>query len=126
MSLIETRMLNLRSGSNLYKNEYRPSRYGAWDLFKVQDKQQGSIVTQELRDKAKLSNGRTLEFPVIDFDGSISIGSARTVTIADSENESHIVQITFVPYAFGFTQVPAMFMNNEIGLQEDFDIKMKK
>ena len=126
MSLVDSRMLALRSGSNLYKNEYRPSRYGALDVFMVQDKQAGGIITQEMRDKAKASNGRTLEYPVIDFDGSIQIGSARTVTIQDSENTSHMVSVTFVPYTFGFTQTPAMFMNNEIQLQEDFDVKMKK
>ena len=53
-------------------------------------------------------------------------GSTRTVTIADSENTSKMVQITFATYAWGFTIAPAMYMNNEIGIQKDFETKMMK
>jgi hypothetical protein len=37
-----------------------------------------------------------------------------------------MVQINFATYAFGFTITPAMYMNNEIGLQRDFETKMMK
>ena len=124
MSLVLTRTQNMRANSNFDKNELRGSRYGALNAFMTQSEDPNGILTQELKDKARISIGSTLETPVIDYDGSISIGNTRTVTISDSENTSHMVSITFATYAWGFTIVPAMFMNNEISMQRDFETKM--
>lgn len=126
MSLVLTRIQNIRANSNMDKFEYRPSRYGALNAFMVQSKDPTGILTEELKQKARTSIGNTLETPVIDYDGTISIGNTRSVTIADSENTSKMVQITFATYAWGFTIAPAMYMNNEIGIQKDFETKMMK
>lgn len=126
MSLLATRMQNMRSSSNLDKNEIRPSRYGALDVFMQQSADPAGILTPELRQKAEQSIGRTLETPVIDYDAGITIGNTRSVTIEDSENTSKMHSITFATYSFGFTIVPAMYMNNEISMQRDFEAKMNK
>ena len=126
MSLVLTRIQNIRANSNLDKFEYRPSRYGALNAFMVQSEDPTGILTEELKQKARTSIGSTLETPVIDYDADITIGSTRTLTIADSENTSKMVQITFATYAWGFTIAPAMYMNNEIGIQKDFETKMMK
>lgn len=126
MSLVLTRIQNIRANSNLDKFEYRPSRYGALNAFMVQSEDPTGILTEELKRKARTSIGNTLETPVIDYDADITIGSTRTLTIADSENTSKMVQITFATYAWGFTIAPAMYMNNEIGIQKDFETKMMK
>lgn len=126
MSLVLTRIQNIRAKSNLDKFEYRPSRYGALNAFMVQSDDPTGILTPELKEKARTSIGNTLETPVIDYDGTISIGNTRSVTIADSENTSKMVQITFTTYSWGFTIVPAMYMNNEIGIQKDFETKFMK
>ena len=126
MSLVLTRIQNIRANSNLDKFEYRPSRYGALNAFMVQSKDPTGILTEELKQKARISIGNTLETPVIDYDADITIGSTRTLTIADSENTSKMVQITFATYAWGFTIAPAMYMNNEIGIQKDFETKFMK
>lgn len=126
MSLVLTRIQNIRANSNLDKFEYRPSRYGALNAFMVQSEDPTGILTEELKQKARTSIGNTLETPVIDYDADITIGSTRTLTIADSENTSKMVQITFTTYAWGFTIAPAMYMNNEIGIQKDFETKMMK
>lgn len=126
MSLVLTRIQNIRANSNLDKFEYRPSRYGALNAFMVQSEDPTGILTEELKQKARTSIGNTLETPVIDYDADINIGSTRTLTIADSENTSKMVQITFATYAWGFTIAPAMYMNNEIGIQKDFETKMMK
>lgn len=126
MSLVLTRIQNIRANSNLDKFEYRPSRYGALNAFMVQSEDPTGILTEELKQKARTSIGNTLETPVIDYDAGITIGSTRTLTIADSENTSKMVQITFATYAWGFTIAPAMYMNNEIGIQKDFETKMMK
>lgn len=126
MGLLATRMQNMRSTSNLDKNEIRPSRYGALDVFMQQSADPAGILTPELRQKAEQSIGRTLETPVIDYDAGITIGNTRSVTIEDSENTSKMHTITFATYSFGFTIVPAMYMNNEISMQRDFEAKMNK
>lgn len=126
MSLVLTRIQNIRANSNLDKFEYRPSRYGALNAFMVQSEDPTGILTEELKQKARTSIGNTLETPVISYDDDITIGSTRTLTIADSENTSKMVQITFATYAWGFTIAPAMYMNNEIGIQKDFETKMMK
>lgn len=126
MSLVLTRIQNIRSTSNIDKNEYRASRYGALNAFMVQSNDPTGILTPELKKKARTSIGNILEIPVIDYDADISIGNQRTLTIADSENTSRMVQITFATYAWGFTITPAMYMNNEIGIQRDFETKMMK
>lgn len=126
MSLVLTRIQNIRANSNLDKFEYRPSRYGALNAFMVQSEDPTGILTEELKQKARTSIGNILETPVINYDADITIDSTRTLTIADSENTSKMVQITFATYAWGFTIAPAMYMNNEIGIQKDFETKMMK
>lgn len=126
MSLVLTRIQNIRSNSNLDKYEYRPSRYGALDAFIQQSNDPTGILTPELKEKARTSIGNILETPVIDYDKDITIDNTRTLTIDDSENTSKMVQISFATYAFGFTIAPAMYMNNEIGIQKDFETKMMK
>jgi len=126
MSLINTRIQNLRAKSNLDKNELRPSRYGALDLFMVQSNDPSGILTPELKQTAERSIGSTLQTPVFDFDGTITIGNTRSATIADSENNSQMMTITFATYSWGFTIVPAMYMNNEMSMQADFERKFNK
>lgn len=126
MSLVLTRIQNIRANSNMDKFEYRPSRYGALNAFMVQSEDPTGILTEELKQKARTSIGNTLETPVIDYDGTISIGNTRSVTITDSENTSKMVQITFTTYSWGFTIAPAIYMNNEIGIQKDFETKFMK
>lgn len=126
MSLINTRIQNIRAKGNLDKNELRPSRYGGLDLFMQQSADPAGILTDEMKEKAMNSIGNTFQVPVIDYDGGITIGNTRSVTIADSENTSQLFTVTFATYAWGFTMVPAAFMNNEISLQQDFERKFKK
>lgn len=126
MSLINTRIQNVRASSNLDKNELRPSRYGGLNLFMQQSEDPAGILTPELKEKAEKSIGNTLETPVIDYDGGVTIGNTRSVTIADSENTSQMHTITFATYSWGFTIVPATYMNNEVSIQRDFERKFNK
>ena len=126
MSLVATRIQNIRANSNLDKYELRPSRYGALDAFMVQSNDPTGILTEELKQRARTSIGNTLETPVINYDADITIGSTRSLTIEDSENTSAMVEITFTTYSWGFTIAPAMYMNNEISIQRDFETKFMK
>jgi len=128
MSLILTRTQNMRAAyeGKYDHNELRASRYGALDHFQIETNNPAGIITADLKEKAARSIGSTLQVPVIDYDGGISIGNTRSVTIADSENTSKLVTISFSTYTFGFTIVPALFMNNEISMQQDFNRKLEK
>lgn len=126
MSLVLTRIQNILAQSNVDKYEYRASRYGALNAFMVQSDDPTGILTPELKQKARTSIGTILQTPVIDYDADITIGNTRTLTIEDSENTSRFIDITFATYAWGFTIAPAMYMNNEIDIQRDFNTKMMK
>lgn len=126
MSIVATRIQNIRAKSALDKNELRPSRYGALDFFMNDTDAPEGIISQELKEKAWSSIGSTLEVPVIKFDSGISIGNSRSLTIADSENTSALFTVTFTTMAWGFTMTPALYHNNEIGYQKDFDAKFIK
>lgn len=126
MSLVLTRIQNTLAQSNVDKYEYRASRYGALNAFMVQSDDPTGILTPELKQKARTSIGTVLQTPVIDYDADITIGNTRTLTIQDSENTSRFIDITFATYAWGFTITPAMYMNNEIDIQRDFNTKMMK
>jgi hypothetical protein len=126
MSLVLTRIQNTLANSRLDKYEYRASRYGALDAFMVQSNDPTGILTPELKEKARTSIGTKLQTPVIDYDAGITISETRSLKIVDSENTSRFVDITFTTYSWGFTIAPAMYMNNEIGIQRDFDAKLMK
>jgi len=126
MSLILSRMQNFRAMSPLDKWVERPSRYGAWDLFLRETDGPMSIISPELQARAQQAQGNTLEVPVYDKDGSVTINNARTVTISDDENTTAMQSITFTTYEFGFTMVPAQYSNNEMAYQRDFNQKMLK
>ena len=126
MSLVLTRIQNVLAQSNLDKNEYRASRYGALDAFVAQSNDPNGILTPEMKEKARTSIGKTLITSVIDYDGGISISHDRPLIIQDSENTSRHLAINFATYSFGFTITPAMYMNNEISIQRDFQAKLMK
>lgn len=112
--------------SNVDKYEYRASRYGALSAFMSQSNDPGGILTDDIKEKARTSTGKSLLTTVIDYDGGISISHDRPLVITDSENTSRHLQINFATYSFGFTIAPAMYMNNEIGIQRDFQTKLMK
>jgi hypothetical protein len=126
MSLLATRMQNLRSTSRLDQWEVRASQYGALDLTMVQTADPNGLVSRDLAEKAVRSIGRTLEVPVINYNSGISISNARSLTISDAYNTSAMQSISFVTYSWGFTIVPSHFMNNELAIQDEFNRQMEQ
>lgn len=127
MSLIATRVQNWRVNAPQFdKNMTRPSEYGALDFFVQQTESGRSFITPELRDKALASIGTTLQIPVINFDGDVTVSNTRSCVIADNENTSALYTVVFATYAVGFTMVPALYMNNNITYAHDFQRKIEK
>lgn len=126
MSLAATILNSIRiKNDKLDKNEHRLSEYGAFDFF-VQQSKSNPLLTSEMKEQAVRSMGKTLQMPVINYDGTISVSNVRSCTVADAENTSALVGLVFATYAVGFTVVPAMYSNNEIDMQADIERKFLK
>lgn len=126
MTLVATKLQNVRVANPEFdKNEHRLSEYGALDFF-YQQSQRGGLLTPEMKAIARESAGKSLQIPVINYDGDIAVSNVRSCVIPDAENTSALYDVTFVTYAVGFTMVPAMYSNNEISYNNDFAKKVKK
>lgn len=127
MSLVATRLQNWRvENPNFDKNMTRPKEYGALDFFIEQTNAANSIISPNLRDRAFASIGNTVQVPVINYDGDVTVANTRSCVIADDENTSALYTVNWATYAVGFTMVPAAYMNNEISYEHDFRRKMEK
>lgn len=127
MSLVATRLQNWRvENPELDRNMSRPLEYGALDFFIGQTNAANSILSPELKERAFASIGNTVQVPVIDYDGSVTVSNTRSCTISDDENTSAIFTVVWTTYSVGFTMVPAAYMNNEISYDHDFIRKMEK
>nr|DAL03745.1 MAG TPA: major capsid protein [Caudoviricetes sp.] len=126
MTLVATKIQAIREkNTRLDKNENRLSDYGALNFFRVQS-QRAPILTEKMREDAKRSAGADIQVPVLKYDGTVTVSNTRTCTVADAENTSALVDVTFVTYAVGFTMVPGQYSNNDIDYEKDFWAKMQK
>lgn len=127
MSLLATRLQNWRvKNPELDRNMARPLEYGALDFFIEQTYSPNSIISPNLSERAFASMGNTVQVPVINYDGDVSVSNTRTCVIADDENTSALYTVVWKTYAVGFTMVPALYLNNEIDYEQDFARKMEK
>ena len=127
MSLVATKIQNWRvNNPDFDKNMARPLEYGALDFFASQTEAANSIITDELKQKALNSMGTTVQIPVINYDGDVTVANTRSCVIEDNENTSALYSLVFTTYQVGFTMVPAAYSNNEIDYQRDFNRKMEK
>ncbi len=126
MSLAATVLQNIRvKNPDFDKNEHRLSVYGALDFF-IEQSERDPLLTAEMKRQAMDSMGKTLQIPVINYDGDVTVSNVRSCTVSDAENTSALVGVTFATYAIGFTVVPAMYSNNEIDMATDVEKKLKK
>ena len=127
MSLIATRVQNWRVQNPQFdRNMTRPAEYGALDFFIAQTQAANSILPPDVRDKAFASIGNTVQIPVINYDGDVTVSNVRSCVIEDSENTSALYTVVFATYAVGFTMVPSAYLNNEISYDHDFMRKIEK
>lgn len=127
MSLVATRLQNWRiENPEFDRNMARPLEYGALDFFIDQTNSSTSIINPELRDRAFASIGNTVQIPVINYDGDVTVSNVRSCVIGDDENTSALYTVNWVTLAVGFTMVPSLYMNNEISYEHDFARKMEK
>ena len=127
MSLIATRLQNWRvENPEFDRNMARPREYGALDFFIEQTNAANSIINPNLRDCAFESIGNTVQIPVINYDGDVTVQNVRSCVIGDDENTSALFTVNWVTLAVGFTMVPQLYRNNEISYEHDFARKIEK
>ena len=127
MSLVATRLQNWRVENPQFdKNMARPYEYGALDFFIEQTNAANSIINPNLRDRAFQSIGNTVQIPVINYDGDVTVSNVRSCVIGDDENTSALYTVNWVTLSVGFTMVPQLYRNNEISYDHDFARKMEK
>ena len=127
MSLVATRLQNWRiEDPELDRNMARPLEYGALDFFIEQTDAPNSIINPNLRNRAFASIGNTVQVPVINYDGDVTVSNTRSCVVSDDENTSALYTVVWKTFSVGFTMVPTLYMNNEIDYQHDFQRKMEK
>lgn len=117
-----TRLQEFRSmyNSQYDRNEVKRSEYGALEFFQKETDRMGSIVNDDLKRKARASMGSDLKIPVMDKK-TVTLGASRTLTIADDENESKLVTVSFTTLSGGFTMYPARYFNNDMAYQDHYN-----
>lgn len=125
MSLVQTLMQPLwaKYTPQLDKNEVRKSRYGVWDFFQQQSNLADGILDEATKANIAKSFGNTVQVSVLDTK-DVTISNVRSCTIADDENTSKKLALTFITYSFGFTMIKNQYYNNNIGYQTDFNRKL--
>lgn len=127
MSLIATRLQDWRIKNPQFdRNMTRPLEYGALDFFVEETNAPNSIIDPNLKARAFESMGNTVQIPVINYDGGVTVSNVRSCVIGDAENTSALYTIIWATYSVGFTMVPALYLNNEIGYEQDFNRKLEK
>lgn len=127
MSLINTLVQNWRiKNPQLDKNMTRPQEYGALNFFIDQTEMVGGLLTPDLRQRAMNSIGTTIEIPVIDYDGNVTISNVRSCVIEDAENTSQLYTVVFATYAWGFTMTPSLYLKNDVSYEHDLFRKLEK
>lgn len=124
MSLALTRIQDIIGQSRLDKNEVAPRQFGALDLFINQSRRSDSLIDDETKARVRNSANTTVKFPVLKYNGDVTVANSRSCTIANGESTSAFQPATFVTYFVGVSMVPSLYMNNEIAYMRDLRKKL--
>ncbi|AHK11378.1 major capsid protein [Flavobacterium sp. phage 1/32] len=104
-------------------NEWRFTQSGLLTAVKEMTESPLSLVTQDIKDKALASEGRSLKIPVIK-QGELTIKNQRTCNISDFENESALVTVDWTTLVVDISMVKAQYAKNEITYLQDLNKKL--
>ena len=125
MSLAATKLQDLRvnyQGRFDAANLQNPA-YGLLEMARDMSEGQNSIITQEIQRQADLSNGADIQTSVLKR-GNVTINNVRSCTIQCSDNESDLVTISFKTISADICMKPVVYINNEIGYNQDLIKKL--
>lgn len=128
MSLLKTYLLEMRTKlpNPVERDEWRFTRYGLLESAREMTNSPQSIITEELKQKAKESEGRLLKIPVMKIGDDITINSVRSCNIGTLENETDLVTVTWVTLVADISMMKSQYHINEIAYLEDLRRKLLK
>lgn len=121
-NLVATVLQSYISGytGKMDKNEQRPSKYGALDLFKSQSNDPNGILDTQTKANIEKSFNVSVQVPVVNFK-DITIGNVRSCNLQTEGLTSALVTLTAVTYVWGFLAYPEQHYENYVGYQESIN-----
>jgi hypothetical protein len=125
MSLLETLKQDIRVKipNPVERDEWRFTRYGLLTAAKEMTASPMSIVTSDLKEKAAVSEGLSLQIPVFKI-GEVTVGNARTCNIGGLENTTEMVNVTWTTLTADISMKKAEHYVNEVNYLEDLNKKL--
>ncbi len=125
MALIDTYIQNARASypSMLDRDELRLTRFGLVETAIAHTASPMSILSQDVKAKALLSQGVLLQIPVRKK-GTVSITNVRSCVFAPYESSTDLIDLTWTTLVGNISMVPAQYLKNEVGYIADFAAKL--
>ena len=126
MSLAKTYLQDLRVKypSNLDRDELRRTRTGLLTSALEMTQSPKSIISDDFKQRAKVSQGRNLDVPVM-TKGAVTIKNARSCDVACTQSESDMVRVVWKTAVVDVCMVPSQYDKNEIGYLADLNKKLR-
>lgn len=123
--LLDTYLQEIRAvyPNGFDRNEWRFTQSGLLTAVKEMTDSPFSLVTEDLKQKALLSEGRDLKIPVIK-QGELTIKNQRSCDISDYENETALVTVNWATLVVDVSMVKAQYAKNEITYLQDLNKKL--
>lgn len=126
MSLINTRLLELRPKADVDKYEIKGTRNGSLALAQSQTADAMGVISPELQEQVRGAIGRDVKIPVIDYEATTIANTSQPVVVVGDPSTSQLMTVSFTDYYFGFRIFPAAHENNEISMQREFNQQMRR
>lgn len=127
MSLLATYLQDIRAQfpNPVENDEWRFTRYGMFQAVKEMTESPMGIVTEDLKQKALESEGRTLSIPVTQY-GDVTVNNVRSCTIGSLDNTSALVDVTWSTLSIDISMNSAEHHKNEISFLQDLNKKIQR
>jgi hypothetical protein len=128
MSLFATYKQELRANhpNPLENQEWRGTQLGLLRAAQASSVHPETILSPDVKEKAKNSEGRDFKIPVLKDTGDVNITNVRSCTIGDLDSESDLVSVVWVTMVANLHMIKEQYRKNEISYLTDFDKKLRR
>lgn len=125
MSLISTYLQDIRVmyPSNLDRDELRRTQNGLLEAVIQMTNSGSSIISPDLVEKAKTSQGLEMDVPVMKK-GNVTIGNVRSCTIGGGQSDSALVRLVWKTITADIMMVPQQYEKNQVKYLYDLNKKI--
>lgn len=127
MSLIKTRLQDIRVKypNEMDSQENRVTQTGLLEVALESTNSPDSIVSGDLKEKVRGSQGRIIDIPVLNK-GLVTISNVRTCTITAGRTTSNLVRVVWKTIVSNILMVPGEYDTNMISYEADFAHKLRE